>query len=568
MKNIFSHKWILPVVLVILVGLNWAATAWHARIDLTEEKRFTLSKSTRDLLKQVKEPLHIDVFLKGNYPSGFRKLSATSEEILNEFKEIAGPNLTYSFLSPDETVPGSETSYGDSLSALGLYPINLTSQVEQGQQQQYVYPVALLHYKEKTEPVLLYKGKTPLINYTELNSAEALLEYNLGSAISRLVTEKKPVVAYSNGNGEPVDYRTYDLIENVLKTDYQLFTYSLAAPGPIPQDFKTLMIVKPSRPFTDIMKLKMDQYLMQGGNILLFVDRLNAEMDSLQIKNEVIAFDRDLQLNDLLFKYGVRVNADLVMDLQCDFLPFDVNGNGQFELLPWNYFPVLEGYGTSPIVKNMGFVAGRFVNSIDTVLAEGIKKTILLSSSVNSRTLATPALISGRENVNAPEDAKYNKKQIPVAVMLEGVFTSYFRNRLSQEMSDSLNASGSIFRDKSNGNGKLIVVSDGDIPLNSVIKGGQQPIPMGMNPYTFGTQREFPFANKEFIQNCLEAMVNSGGLAEAKSKDYVVRMLDPKKIKENKTAWQVLNIAGPVLLVGILSVIFYFLRRRKYSRPF
>ena len=304
---------------------------------------------------------------------------------------------------------------------------------------------------------------------------------------------------------------------------------------------------------------------MNGGKILMFADKLNAEMDSLQIKNEVIAYDRGLQLNDLVFKYGARINADLIMDLQCDYLPFDVNGNGQFELLPWNYFPVLESKSNHPINKNLGFVAGRFVNSIDTVEAEGIQKTILLSTSANSRKIATPALISGKENVAAAENEKFKTANIPVAVLLEGKFTSLFANRSSQAMRDSIEAYGGQFLPRCLADNKMILVADGDIVLNSVVK-GNQPIPMGMNPYTYGTQREFPFANKEFLQNCLEYLINENSLSEAKSKDYVVRLLDTKKVAEEKTFWQMINIALPVLLVMLFAFIFQWLRKRKYSK--
>ena len=197
--------------------------------------------------------------------------------------------------------------------------------------------------------------------------------------------------------------------------------------------------MKPTILFTDEEKLKLDQYVMNGGKLLLFGDRLSAEMDSMQTKKgEVTAFDRDLKINDLLFNYGVRINADLLMDLQCDFLPFDVNGNGQFELLPWNYFPVMESKNNHPINKGLGFVSGQFVNSLDTVEAEGIKKTVILSSSANARTIGSPAVISNKENVNAPEDAKFKRSNIPTAILLEGKFRSMFANRLTQAMSDSL----------------------------------------------------------------------------------------------------------------------------------
>jgi ABC-2 type transport system permease protein len=555
----------IPMLLLLLLGINWAASIWHTRIDFTNENRFTLSNASKTLLKELKAPIEVDVFLKGNYPSGFKKLSASTADMLQEFREIAGNNIQYNFISPEEEMEGAGVTYGDTLTGLGLYPINLTSQVKEGQTQQFVYPFALVHYNDRTIPVTLYQGKTPLINNQELNSSEALLEYRLANAISKATQKAPAMIGYANGNGEPMDYSIYDLVENYLNIDYQLSLFNINKQPFVPAAFKVLVMVKPTVPFTEQAKMKLDQYVMNGGKLLLFQDRLDAEMDSLQIKNEVIAYDRQLELNDLLFRYGVRMNTDLLMDLQCDYLPFDVNGNGQFELLPWNYFPVLESKSNHPINKNVGFVSARFANSIDTVEAEGIKKTILLSSSANARKIATPARISGEENVAAAENEKYKTAAIPVAVLLEGKFTSLFANRSSQAMRDSIEAYGGNFLPQCLADNKIIVVSDGDIVLNSVIKGGQ-PIPMGMNPYTYGTQRAFPFANKDFVQNCLEYLINENGLSEAKAKDYVVRLLDTKKVNEQKTMWQVINIAVPVLLVILFALVFQWIRRKKYSK--
>ena len=568
MKNVFNRIWEskiwLLITLITLFAVNWAAAVWHNRIDFTNEKRFTLSNATIQLLKNIREPVQVTVFLKGNYPSGFKKLSATTSDLLQEFKEVAGKNFQYNFISPDDLLPGTNIKYADTIAAMGMLPINLTSQVKEGQQQQFVYPYALLHYGIKTLPITLYQGKTPLINFQELNSAEALLEYNIANAISKITQTEKPVIAYATGNAEPMNYSIYDLVENNLNIDYSLSIFNLDKQPFIPKEFKVLVIVKPTQPFSEEEKFKLDQYVMNGGKILLFIDRLNAEMDSLQIKNEVVAYDRGLQLNDLMFKYGVRINGDLVMDLQCDYLPFDVNGNGQFELLPWNYFPVLESKSNHPINKNLGFVSGRFINSIDTVEAEGITKTILLSSSANARKIASPALISGKENVAAPQNEKFKTANIPVAVLLEGKFTSLYANRASQAMKDSIAAYGGMYLPKCISTNKIIVVADGDIVLNAVVK-GNQPIPMGMNPYTYGTQKEFPFANKNFVQNCMEYLINENNLSEAKGKDYVVRLLNSKKVTEEKTFWQMINIALPALLVILFAIIFQWNRKRKYA---
>ncbi|MFT3979903.1 MAG: gliding motility-associated ABC transporter substrate-binding protein GldG [Ferruginibacter sp.] len=562
-KSITGKKFWLPLLLVLLIAINWAASVWHTRIDLTNEKRFTLSSATRQLLRNLKEPVQVDIFLKGNYPSGFKKLAASTQETLQEFKEISGKNLQYNFISPDEPFEGTQVSYGDTLAGMGFTPINLTSQVKEGQQQQFVYPYALVHYQDKSIPVTLYKGKTPLINFQDLNSAEAMLEYNIANAISKVTQAEKALIGYANGNGEPMDGRVYDLVENNLNVDYRLSLFNINTQPFVPKEFKTLIIVKPTQPFSEEAKFKLDQYVMNGGKLLMFIDRLNAEMDSLQIKNEVIAYDRGLQLNDLLFHYGVRQNPDLVMDLQCDYLPFDVNGNGQFDLLPWNYFPVMESQSNHPINKNLGFVVGRFVNSLDTVEADGIKKTFLLTSSENARRIASPALISGKENVVEPQSDKYKTPHIPVAVLLEGKFSSLYANRTSQAMRDSVEAYGGLFMPACINSTKIILVGDGDVVLNSVVK--NEPIPMGSNPYTFGTQREFPFANRDFLQNCLEYLVNENGLSEAKAKDYIARLLDNKKTTEQKTFWQVINIAVPVLLVILFALVFQWNRKRKYS---
>ena len=562
--QIYKTRWWLPIILVLLLVLNWLASLYHVRTDLTNEKRFTLSAPTKKLLRKLDTAVQVDIFLKGEFPSGFKKLANSSGEMLQEFREIAGNRLQYKFISPDDMVEGTTVRYGDTLSALGLYPINLKSQVKAGEQQQLVYPFALVHYREKEMPVNLYAGNKTMITPAELNSAETLMEFRFADAIDKLTRTVKPMVAYATGNGEPQDARIFDLVENVLKPDYDLKQFNLATLPVIPDTFSLLVMVKPTQSFSDKEKLTIDQFVMRGGKLLFFIDKLEAEMDSLRIKNEVVAYDRGLQLDDLLFRYGARINNDLVMDLQCDFLPFDVNGNGQFEFLHWNYFPLFESRQGHIINKNLGLVAGRFVNSIDTVEAAGIQKTVLLSTSPNSRHIATPALISGKENVNAPEDEKFNRTDIPVAILLEGKFRSLYANRLSQALHDSLESYGAGFVTDCIHDNKMILVGDGDIAMNSIQK--NEPLPMGMNPFTYGSQYQYAFANKDFVQNCLDYLLNPSGLSEAKAKDYTLHLLDPKKLTAQRTYWQLMNIALPVLLVFLFAVVYQWQRKRKYSR--
>ncbi len=553
--------WLFIIVILILVTVNFLAAIFHYRLDLTNEKRFTISSPVQKILKNLNDVVEIDIFLKGDLPSGFKKLAGSSEELLQEFNEYANGKVRYKLLSPEDAMPGTNRTYADTLSSLGIVPINLKVQLKAGEQSQYVYPAALVHYQQRILPVNLYSGPQ-LISNIELNSAEALLEYKFADAINKIKENKKPLVAYSVGNGEPTGTNVYDLIENVLKKDYSLFTINIESEPVIPDTFKLLMIVKPKIFFSNEEKLKIDQYVMRGGKVLWFIDRLEAEMDSLRIKNQVIAYDRNLNLEDLLFKYGVRINPDLVMDLQGDFLPFDVNGDKQFEFLHWNYFPLFESKQNSVINKNLGLVAGKFVNSIDTVSAPGINKTILLSSSANARIIETPALISGEENRNAPEDQAFQKKYIPVAALLEGRFTSLYKNRVSQAMIDTITNYGTPFMTQCIHENKMIVVADGDIALNGVSQ--NQPLPMGVNPFTIGSQYEYQFANKQFVENCIEYLVNDAGLSEARSKDYTLRLLDPKRIATEKTTWQIINIVLPVIAIIFFGLIYQWWRRKKY----
>ncbi|MEO6289494.1 MAG: Gldg family protein, partial [Ginsengibacter sp.] len=374
----FSHlnkRWAFIIVVIILVAINFLAATFHYRVDLTNEKRFTISSPVKKILRNLNETVEVDIFLKGELPSGFKKLSNTSVELLQEFKEYAKGNIRYRVLSPEDMMPGTSKTYADTLTSLGIVPINLKVQLKAGEQSQYVYPAALVYYKDKVVPLNLYSGTKTIITPPELNSAEALLEYKFADALLKVQENQKPLLAYSIGNGEPAGANTYDLVENVLRKNYNLFTINIANEPGIPDTFKLLLIVKPTIPFSDEEKLKIDQYIMRGGKVFWFIDRLEAEMDSLQMKNQVVAYDRNLRLEDLLFRYGARINPDLLMDLQCDFLPFDVNGNKQFEFLHWNYFPLFESKQNSVINKNLGLVAGKFVNSIDTVSAPGIVKT-------------------------------------------------------------------------------------------------------------------------------------------------------------------------------------------------
>jgi gliding-associated putative ABC transporter substrate-binding component GldG len=397
------------------------------------------------------------------------------------------------------------------------------------------------------------------------------MEYQFINAINKITEETKAFVGYAVGNGQPPTQNpeVIDLIEGILRPNYNVFTLNLPTQPVIPDTFKVLMIVKPTMTFTEDEKFKLDQYVMRGGKIIWMIDDLAAEMDSLKLNARTVAFERNLNLTDQLFRYGARINPDLIMDLQCDFLPFIAGGtaeNPQYEFLKWNYFPLFESKNNHPINKNLRLVSSRFANSIDTVRAEGIKKTFLLQSSATSRKIGTPAIISLDENRNAPEDEKFKTNSIPVAVLLEGKFRSLYEGRVSKDKADTLNAKGTPFIGKNNNDNKMIIIADGDMALNDFSPQQQQIMPMGLNKYTVGTNYEYQFANRDFILNCLDYMVNDVGIMETRNKDFVLRVLNTKKVSEQKLIWQIINIVVPLLLVILLGVIYQMVRKMKYSR--
>jgi ABC-2 type transport system permease protein len=535
-------------------------------------------------LKNLDDDVQIDVFLKGEFPAKFRKLTNRVNEFLQMLKESNSSKVKYKFISPATEIPGTNgILYADTLQKMGASPINLKAQVKTGESSSLAFPFALIHYKEKQELITLFTLPPQVASNNEspesvINSAEALMEYQFAKTLDRLTQVNKPGIAYATGNGEPVDARVYDLSQTLSK-DYDFKMLDVKSQPRIPDAVKLLLIVKPIEQFTEAEKLKIDQFVMQGGKLLCFIDNLIAEQDSLSFKPETIAYDRNLNLTDLFFRYGLRINTDLVMDLQCDLIPFVAGGNQdnpQIELLHWNYFPLLNP-ANNLLSKNLGYVSSHFANSIDTIQVKGVRKKALLVSSSNSRIIRTPALISLNENKNVPEDEKFKRNAIPVAMLLEGKFSSPYKNSVTQSQKDTLAQYGILFKSESLDN-KMIVVADGDIVFNDFLpaeEAGQQPLPlpMGWNKYTY---REYtkqteagklfvPAANREFLLNCVEYLFNNPAIAETRNKGIVLRLLDSQKIKEQKFTWQFINIVLPVITILLFGFIYQQIRKRKYA---
>jgi ABC-2 type transport system permease protein len=568
MRKIFNSKFGWFYLLTGIIVLNILASYVNVRYDMTSEKRYTLARPVKNMLARIHEQVNVDILLEGNLKSGLRKLRNSTESILQEFNEYADGNIHYRLIDP--VAGGDDTSRAiilDSLAKMGIQPMTQVAQSKKGeeQSQRIVIPAAIVKYKDRSLPVDLLKGvqrsregQSPEQLYV---NAENLLEYKFASTIDKLITDTLPAIGYLLGNGEPLDFRVYSLIQ-YLRENFRFGIIRLDSLPVIPPQMNALVMVKPSLKFTDDEKRKLDQFVMRGGSLVCMVDNLFAEMDSLQTGRETVAFDRGLNLDDLFFHYGVRINQDLVEDMQCASINLVVGTQGgkpQFQLLPWPYYPLLDGSPTSLITKNLDPVFSKFANSIDTVKAGGIRKSFLLQTSPNARTVSTPALIS-LEMVKTANDPKaFQQSAIPVAVILEGKFQSLYANRISAAMADSFSRIyNQPFLKSAEKEARVIVCADGDVAMNELNDRG--PLPLGFNK-----DINYTFANAEFLSNCLDYCVNPSGILQARSKDYSLRLLDPEKTEEERSFWQLINIASPLLVIIICGLIFQYIRKKKYN---
>lgn len=555
----------LLLLLLALIAVNMLATRFHAPLDLTEEKRFTLSPATKKLLSQMDETAVVDVYLKGKFPAGFQRLSEAVREKLQFFQNASNGQVVFRFEDPISGKTDDEKKIIiDNLFQKGIEPMMLNQQNDEGYKEQIVFPYALVRYKGNETPVRLLERHFAMSPAEQLNLSEAQLEYKFASAIRDLSRAgQKPPIAWIMGNDEALGTGTWDALNETLPRFYEVDTVDLSQSFYLPIRYKAVIICKPTVPFSEKDKYKIDQYVMRGGRVLWLVDALQSNMDSLQQGETFLTRSYDLNLDDMLFKYGVRINPVLVEDLQCVSIPVTVGYSGnepQIELRNWQYFPLLQSAGKHPIVNNLNLVLSVFANSIDTVGAPGIEKTVLLTSSKYSRTAPNPVRVSLSMLRYPPRTELFNRPYSPVAVLLEGKFQSVFQNRMPESFLDMMRDSLKYdFKSVSDTAGRMIVVADGDVVTND-FSGARGPLEMGFWKYT--NER---YANKTFLLNCLEYLTDDSGILEARSKESRLRTLDAGKVKSGKSNWQVVNLVVPVGIVLIFAAAWIFFRRRKYG---
>ncbi len=570
------------LAVVLFMGVSFLGSLVKNRLDLTADKRFTLSNSTVQLLEGIDSTITIEVFLTGELPADYKKLSMATNDVLGSFNNYANNQIRVVFKNPADGLLNdtAKAIFYDSLQRMGVVFEQSSVMQSAGEAtiNQLIIPSALVYYQKDQPPVAvdlrsskkIYKQFNVLSEEPQedveatRNAAEALLENKFATAIYKLTRKEVPTIAYVVGHGEPTDLTVNDLGES-LRNDYRLGIFDLKQAYPDASIIKTLMIVKPKQAFTDEDLLKLDQYVMNGGNIIWFIDKLHAELDSLKrTEGQYTAFDRGLGLDELLFKYGVRINGDLLQDLNCSKIPLVVgtnpDGSIKMQRVPWPYYPLLSARTPNPISENLDRVLPIFPSSIDTVMARGIQKTILLASDTNSRILPSPALVT-LNSVQSQEDLySFNKSFIPVAVLLEGKFNSLFSNRLPKTVMDSVQAStGKPYLAVANKAGKQIVVADGDLVTNEV-SNTTGPLPMGLIQ-----MENYRFANKAFFLNSIDYLSADNALFESRNKTVVLRLLNKQLLQEQKTFWQIVNVLLPVAVVFLTGFLFQWWRKERYS---
>ncbi len=567
-----SHWLELAAGVVIVVFINVIGYYVFGRLDLTSEKRYTLSKSTKNLLKKIDEPLLYRVYLEGEFPADFKRLQNETKEMLNQFRAY-NKNIQYEFVNPNNFDNQQERQvFYQKLAQKGIQPTQIQVSTGNGYTTQVLIPAADVIYKGGETSIQLLQSQKYVDQSQLLNNSIQSLEYVLSNAIRALARGQKPSVAFLRGHGE-LDlpnmsdmigslYEYYNLDTARMDENINSLTTRTLNPKDSSYSFRNkydlIIVAKPTKMFSDRDLFILDQYVMYGGKLLWLVDALDADLDSLENAGQAVATRLPLNIDEMLFTYGVRVNPDLVMDIRCRPIPMKVGMVGeqaQIQFQPWMYFPEIVPLSPHPIVRNLDLIKTDFISSID-LIDNGIDKTVLLASSEFSRVKNAPAIYDLNEAKIEPDRRLFNRDNIPIAVLLEGRFKSMFRNRLTPDFVD-IPAMG--YRDEGDST-RMIVISDGDIIKNRFNYKDGTGYPLGYDFYT-----ETMYANKELLLNCVDYLAGEGGSIASRSRDIKIRKLNVMKVKEERTKYQLLNILLPIGIIIAAGVVIFFVRRNRFK---
>ena len=559
----------LVVLFLGLILINIVAQNHFFRLDLTAEKRYTITESSKEILQNLEEPVFIEIYLEGELNSSFKRLQKSIKETLQEFSMYAGKNIQFAFINPEEVSsnPEEQSRYYKQLANRGIQPTTVFETVQGKKVQKLIFPSAIVSYKNKEKPVLLLKGNRTASPQEQLNQSIENIEYELISAIQKLSKKQKSNIAFVEGHDELSNDRlislTQTLSENYIVERLNLnqnLSNSLNSEAKNPvqnlSKYDAIVVAKPTLSYTDNDRYQLDQYLMNGGKLLFFIDQVQMNLDSIA-QGGTYAFAYNLGLNEMIFRYGVRVNQDLLQDSQAGQILVNVGQRGNqanVQPFPFPYYATTGSFSTHPITKNMDALMFKFVNTLDSVKADGIAKTPLIFSSQYSRIKKVPTLISLDELREDLNPKLYQTSNIPIAYLLEGEFKSAFQGRFPPA-----GFSQQDFVQKGK-DAKVLVVGDGDLLSNGFDRRTRQPLPIGYDEISKNT-----YSNEEFVLNTLAYMLDEGGIITSRTKDFAIRPLDTFKIQEEKSYWQFLNLVLPNLIIIVFGLGWYFWRKKKYS---
>tara|TARA_R110000851_G_scaffold190370_1_gene340703 strand:+ start:11591 stop:13282 length:1692 start_codon:yes stop_codon:yes gene_type:complete len=552
----------IAVLAAGLILLNVLGNYFYKRFDLTQDKRFTLSEEAKEIVDYVDSPIIVDVFLKGNFPPEFRRLQSETEQLLEEFSAY-NSNIKFEFVNPTEK--GNE-AFQSQFEKFGLTPAQVSVTESGKQSTELVYPWALAHHNGKSVKIPLLKNQLGATSEERVNSSLQNLQYAFADGFKKLATQKSKKIAVLKGNGEYDDRYIADFFAT-LREYYFIAPFTLDSVATNPEKtldalngFDLIVAAQPTEPFSDAEKYVLDQFIMNGGKSLWLMDATQMQMDT--ISGNMFAFGKDLNLNDFFFKYGIRINPNLVKDVYSApiVLASGDEREAQYNRYPWFFSPLSSSANNHPIVSNIEAVKFDYASAIDT-LPNNIKKTVLLSTSPISKIVGLPFPIDfdveipkNLQVVNeGPNPNEYNAGEVPLAVLLEGSFTSAYKNRVKPIKLNGV-------ENKDDGKpSKMLVISDGDIIKNQLQ--GSRPLELGFDKMT----NQF-YGNKEFLLNTVNYLLDDSGLINIRTRQIAVPFLDPQKTVEQRSKWQTLNLLLPLGLLALFGIAFNFYRKRRYTR--
>lgn len=547
--------WFANTVVAVAL-LNVVVAHYFLRIDLTQEKRYSIKPQTKDILQQLEEEVYVEVYLAGDLNAGFTRFQKSIRETLEEFRIYSKNKVRFVFTDPAQAMSKkAQSEFMADLAQRGIQPTNVIDKKDGQQVEKIIFPGAIVSVGGFETGVMLLKGSKATTSEEQINQSIEGIEYELIQAIYALTNTDRKQIGLITGQGELDSTQISSFVQDASLT-YDVMRVNLSTNSDLTR-FDVLVMAKPTKPYTPAAKFLVDQYIMQGGKVLMLLDKLEASMDSAS-REDYYAFPYETNLDDMLFKYGVRINPDLLQDRTSGLYPVITGTSGsrpQMQLMDWPFYPLINQYGEHTITRNLDAVLTRFVSSIDTVKAVGVMKTPLMKTSVYARSITAPVPVSVNELRKNIRDEDFTKGPFLIGYLLEGTFTSLYKNRFVPE---GVQVARII---ESSRPTRVVVIADGDLVRNEVNPRSGQPMALGFDPFT-----NYTFANRDLVMNILAYLTNDNGLIQARHKEVKIRPLDKEKIKNDRVFWQIVNIGAPLFLLIVFGIARAYWRRRNFAR--